>query len=75
MISRILDALLEALMDLVMNPRKGESLIPREDDIEPVRVRVANDLLNVGRGPCECMDCRCGFNKTDPNARPGRGLE
>ena len=64
--------ILDRIVDLfVLNsPRKG-SLIPREDDIEPVRERVANDLLNFA-APCKCQDCICGFNKPDPNRRPGQ---
>lgn len=77
-------SLVEFALDVVADvfvlraPRKGESLIPPEqgphvDALAPERERLANDLLN--RGPCQCMDCVCGFNKTDPNYRPGRGQE
>lgn len=74
--------LLDRLVDLfVLNsPRKG-SLIPRDDEptadhhglgsvVGDARKR-ANDLLNAS-GPCQCMDCICGFNKPDPNRRPGQ---
>lgn len=68
MISRLIDMLVDAT---VLNARRKGSLIPREDDIEPVRERVANDLLNFAPS-CQCMDCICGFNKPDPNRRPGQ---
>lgn len=68
---RWLDSLLDFIVDtFVLSSRRKGSLIPAEKYIEPVRERVANDLLN--RGPCKCQDCVCGFNKPDPNRRPGQ---
>lgn len=59
--------LLDRIADLVMSSTRKGSLIPREDDIEPR----PNDLLNFAPS-CQCMDCICGFNKPDPNRRPGQ---
>lgn len=76
---RWLGSLLDFIADVFVlrAPRKGQSLIPPDqgpyDEPQLERLFVPDDLLN--RGPCQCMDCICGFNKTDPNYRPGRGTE
>lgn len=65
MLLRLLGNVLDFIVDVAMSsPRKGP-IIPPE--------RVPSDLLNAPESArCRCMDCVCGFNKPDPNARPGQ---